>query len=760
MIKNNSDVFKPDDPLFTEDAQTILTKRYLKKDQSGQPSETVEEMIWRVASAIAAPSEKWPMERAFRSSRYSLNDFDLATEFARLMSQGVFLPNSPTLMNAGLPGGQLAACFVLPVEDNMSSIFGTLEDAAMVHKSGGGTGFSFSRLRPRGSQVGSTSGVASGPVSFMRIYDTATEQVKQGGRRRGANMGILRVDHPDIFEFVRCKSEEGHFENFNLSVGITDEFMSALESGDAFELKDPRTGEAVEKVAAHTIWDMIIENAWLRGDPGVVFLDTINRDHCVDKEIEATNPCGESPLLPYEACNLGSINLSKFVRDNASVDWEWLTDVVRLSVEFLDNVIEVSEYPVSEIKDRVKETRKIGLGVMGWADVLFNLGIPYDTAEAVVLGRKFMSHINREAWRMSKDLAKTRGSFPADVKPHFLDPESSEPIKPRNATVTSIAPTGTLSMLAGCSSGIEPLFSLSMTKTVLDGTQFYQVNPVFLDRLEKYLEQDDWLPALEDILDALGRGEKLSSMGLPEEFCRPFVTAQEIAPKDHLHMQAAFQQYVDLAVSKTINLPNSATRKDIGDIYQLAWQEGCKGVTVFRDGCRSMQVLTRGTGQAGSAEHDGPEPRSAGSPRKRPESLPGFTHKVKTGMGELYLTVNELDGQPFEVFATIGKSGRSVMAEAESIGRLVSLALRSGISVSEVVKQLRGIGGDMPVFHKKRLLLSTADAVSWILEHNYLAVTDPPAFVQPDMLCPECDAFVVREEGCLVCKSCGWTKCG
>ena len=788
----------PDDlipPVLSDTALSVLAKRYLRKDAQGHAVEDPMGMFWRVASSVAAAGRKWDGDKAAMVR---------AREFYEMMAQRLFLPNSPTLMNAGLPGGQLAACFVLPVEDSLESIFETLKSAALVHKSGGGTGFSFSRLRPRDSRVRSTSGVASGPVSFMRVYDTATEEIKQGGRRRGANMGVLRVDHPDIVEFIECKRREDRFQNFNISVALTDEFMQALQEGRAYRLIDPVSGQAAGELDAVTVWNGLVYSAWLRGDPGVIFIDEINRRHIIDEEIEATNPCGESPLLPYEACNLGSINLVRFVLDG-EVLWDALRETVSRAVIFLDNVIELSEYPVERIREKVLQTRKIGLGVMGWADMLFQLRIAYDSKEAFELAGKVMGFIQREAIHNTVALAEIRGTFSSTVKEGFWGKTR------RNATLTSIAPTGTLSMIAGCSSGIEPLYALAMTKTCLEGEDFYEVNVHFLNALEDAAKDYEDLPDTDVVFLGLNEGRSLAEMGLPEEMCRVFKTAPEIAPKDHLKMQDAFQNHVDLAVSKTINLPNSATREDVAEIYRLAYQLGCKGVTLYRDGCRSEQVLNRGrkketggrrqeagrrrqeTGDRGQEEGDTGqdqyaaeisvqsayflEPRGARgrqeeggrsqesgarlAPMKRPKKLNGFTRKVRTGLGELYLTINEFNGKPFEVFATVGKSGKSAMAKAEAVGRLVSLALRSGIEVGEVVKQIRGIAGEHPVFREKGMLLSIPDAVGWILEEYYLKDRKPEADIAPGLdACPDCDGPLVFEEGCKSCKACGWNKCG
>ncbi|WP_428563806.1 MAG: LAGLIDADG family homing endonuclease [Solidesulfovibrio sp. DCME] len=1097
-------------------AQVVLAKRYLQKGPDGAPLEDARSLFWRVAAAIAAEEAK-----------YGASPFApeaLARKFYDLMVGMRFLPNSPTLMNAGAPLGQLAACFVLPVGDSMEEIFDAVKFAALIHKSGGGTGFSFSRLRPKKSRVGSTGGVASGPVSFMRIFNTATEQVKQGGTRRGANMGILRVDHPDILEFITCKERENELQNFNISVALTERFMQAVEKGEDYDLVDPRDGRVVGQKSAAEVFALLVRKAWESGDPGIVFIDRINRDNptpalgaiestnpCVtgdtwvmtahgprqarelvgatvplvlDGEVHASTPqgffetgvkpvyrlhtregyslrltadhkvrravsetsakgaawcevrdlrpgdrvvlgdqralatwpgryglaegylvglllgdgtlkqdkavlsfwtraqaangdpfpqsgvmeaafafakaqphrsdftgwvsvagrdewrlslgalktichdlgmapghkritpevercsgefsrgllgglfdadgsvqgsrqkgvsirlaqsdlatleavqrmllrhgiaatiyrnrreagesllpdgrggrrpyavksqhelvvsgenmarfrevvgfrdedkaarletllggytrrlnretflatfesleaageemvydvqvpgenrfdacgfvahnCGEQPLLPYEACNLGSVNLSVFYDPAApdGIDWPGLTETVHLAVRFLDNVIDASIYPLDQITEMVRTNRKIGLGLMGFADLLYLLGVPYDSTEALSLAEKIMATIQAEARSASKTLAAERGPFPAYADSVY----GKRNLGPyRNATTTTIAPTGTLSIIAGCSSGIEPLFALAFSRNVMDGEKLVEANPHFVAAMKTAGAYS------ESLMEEVTRKGSIAHIGLlPDDLRQVFVTAMDIEPVWHLKMQAAFQKFTDNAVSKTVNLPGAATKEDIREIYWLAYELGCKGVTVYRDGCKSNQVLCTGDG----APADPAKPQS--KVRMRPDIVFGFTQKVKTGLGELYLTVNEIDGKPFEVFATIGKSGRSVTAKAEAIGRLVSLALRSGVDVADIVGQLKGIGGENPVFQKKGLLLSIPDAVSWVLENRYLQgrkiLDDTGNLGHP--LCPDCGGELTFEEGCHVCKGCGYTKCG
>ncbi|MEE0816194.1 MAG: vitamin B12-dependent ribonucleotide reductase, partial [Desulfovibrio fairfieldensis] len=683
-----------------------------------------------------------------------------------------FLPNSPTLMNAGTDLGQLSACFVLPVGDSIEEIFDAVKYAAMIHKSGGGTGFSFSRLRPKESRVGSTGGVASGPVSFLRIFNTATEQIKQGGTRRGANMGILRVDHPDILDFIRAKEKEGEFNNFNLSVGLTEAFMQAVEKDEHYDLRAPNTGEVVDRLRARDVFDLLVKKAWQSGDPGIVFLDRINRDNPTPDqgEIESTNPCGEQPLLPFEACNLGSINLACFYlpghNDDADpardgIDWAELRRVVHLSVRFLDNVIDASLFPLPRIAETVRKNRKIGLGVMGFADLLFELGVPYNSREGIALAERVMGFVQEEGHKASAELAKERGPFPAYPASTYAKAKKGPY---RNATVTTIAPTGTLSIIAGCSSGVEPLFALCFTRNILDGERLVEVNPYF----EAALAATGL--AGHELMDSVVAKGSIQDMDfLPAKLRKVFVTAMDIEPVWHLRMQAAFQRHTDNAVSKTVNLSNTATEQDIFDIYWLAYKEGCKGVTVYRDGCKSIQVLATGEGQkkmdgepaAPSGQVAVQTGRAQAAVRKRPDIVQGFTQKVQTGLGAMYLTVNEVGGEPFEVFATIGKSGRSITAKAEAIGRLVSLALRSGVHVRDVVAQIKGIGGEHPVFRGKGLLLSIPDAIAWVLEKRYLKdehigeVNDLEA-----QRCPECNEPLVFQEGCLICPACGFSRCG
>jgi ribonucleoside-diphosphate reductase alpha chain len=747
-IKLEGSFFLKEKIHLSENAYTVLKTRYLKKDSNGNVVETPEQMFKRVAHHIALAEKKYGDETSIEK---------VEEKFYRMMTEFRFLPNSPTLMNAGRHLGQLAACFVLPVEDSMDAIFDSLKNAALIHKSGGGTGFSFSRLRPVRSRVGTTGGVASGPISFMKIFNTATEQVKQGGTRRGANMGILRVDHPDIMEFIYCKRDNKELNNFNISVGVTDKFMQALKTGSNYDLIDPRDNRKADEMSSTEVYNALLTQAWQNGDPGIIFLDRINRDNPTPElgEIESTNPCGEQPLLPMEACNLGSINLAKYVIENQEdpkIDYEGLKELVWWSVRFLDNTIDMSKYPLPEIDAMVKGNRKIGLGIMGFADMLYQLKIPYNSEKALETAEEIMSFIQKESHEASKFLAEERGVFENFNYSIFKDQENK---KYRNATATTIAPTGTLSILAGCSSGIEPLFALSFVRRVMDNNILAEVNPYF-ETIAK--ERGFYSDELMDVIAKMGSIHGLKQ--IPEDIRDVFVTAHDVSPEWHIRMQAAFQKHTDNAVSKTVNLPMDATIEDVRKVYNTAYELGCKGVTIYRDGSKENQVLSF------SDKENGKNVLGAADIRERPETLEGFTTKMMTGVGNLYVTVTELDGRPFEVFATIGKSGRSTTAKAEAIGRLVSLALRSGIELEKIVKQLEGIGGEYPIFQKDGLVLSIPDAIGRILRNRYLngKVKTGTASKSSNTLlgekCPECGQTITFEEGCMTCHFCGYSKCG
>jgi len=745
-VRLDKSIFIKEGLFLSDNARRVLERRYLRKDSKGTVVETPEQMFRRVASHIAKAEKKYgdasqveKMEEIFHS---------MTTEFK-------FLPNSPTLMNAGREMGQLAACFVLPVEDSMEGIFDCLKNAALIHKSGGGTGFSFSRLRPKNSRVGTTGGVASGPVSFMRIFNTATEQVKQGGTRRGANMGILQVDHPDIVEFIYCKKNDKELNNFNISVAVTDTFMEAIKNKSSYALIDPRDNGAVGELDAAEVYYDLVKQAWENGDPGIIFLDRVNEDNPTPSlgKIESTNPCGEQPLLPLEACNLGSINLAKFVTENReepTIDYEGLKETVWWSVRFLDNTIDMSRYPLPEIDEMVKGNRKIGLGVMGFSDMLYEMNIPYNSEMALMIAEDVMSFINRESHEASKSLAEERGVFGNFDKSIYKD---GEDCRFRNATTTTIAPTGTLSIIAGCSSGIEPLFALSFKRTVMDNDELLEVNPCF-ERVAR--EKGFYTPELMDMIAQKGSISHIEE--IPEDVRKVFVTAHDVEPEWHIRMQAAFQKHTDNAVSKTVNLPRDATVNDVLKVYDLAYQLGCKGVTIYRDGSKENQVLS-------FTDKGSQNDTFLTAVEDRPDTLEGFTTKMMTGMGNLYVTVSEYNGRPFEVFATIGKSGRSTTAKTEAIGRLVSLILRSGVHVEKIVEQLKGIGGEHPVFQKDGLILSIPDAIGRILEKRYLQDQEHHGCRKYEkslsgVTCPECGQKISFEEGCMICHFCGFTKCG
>ncbi|NOZ69726.1 MAG: vitamin B12-dependent ribonucleotide reductase [Deferribacteres bacterium] len=740
---------------LTPSALKVLEKRYLKKDEDGTVVETPEEMFRRVAKSVAL------VELNHGKSEAEVGYIE--EKFYNLMTSLRFLPNSPTLMNAGRRLGQLSACFVLPVEDSMDSIFGAVKNAALIHKSGGGTGFSFSNLRPKGDIVGSTKGVSSGPISFMTVFDAATEAIKQGGTRRGANMGILRVDHPDILEFISAKDNNARLNNFNLSVALTDVFMKAIERDEEYDLVNPHTGKTVRRLKAREVFNLIVNHAWKNGEPGIIFIDRINRDNPTPSagQIESTNPCGEQPLLPYESCNLGSINLSKFVRPGGSIDWDSLRETVHNSVHFLDNVIVINKYPLKKIEEATKANRKIGLGVMGWADMLIKLGIPYNSDEASRLATEVMGFIQTESKKFSSVLALERGDFPNYEKSIYKGR-----MRLRNATTTTIAPTGTLSIIAGCSSGIEPLFAVAFVRNVLEGTKLYEVNPLF-EKVAK--ERGFWSKELVERIAEKGSVKDIEEV--PEDVKRVFVTAHDISPLDHIRMQAAFQKHVDNAVSKTVNFPNDASPKDVEDVYFLAYGLGCKGVTVYRDGSRKNQVLSTGKTDAQDKRQDAAAapPVQKITPRKRPEVIKGTTRLMKTGCGNLYVTINEdEDGNLFELFTQMGKAGGCAASQSEAIGRLISLALRSNIEPIEIEKQLKGISCHSPAWARGGKIASCSDAISKAIE-RYLERgnksngngSHPPRKEKVMFYgaCPDCGGSVEHEGGCAVCRDCGYTRC-
>ncbi len=727
--------------ILSNSAKTVLEKRYLTK-QDGQIIETPKEMIRRVAKNISA------YDKNYGASKEDIKKSE--EEFFTLMWSQKFMPNSPTLMNAGKDLQQLSACFVLPIEDSMESIFDAVKNAALIHKSGGGTGFSFSKLRPANSTVRSTGGVASGPVSFMKVFNASTEAVKQGGVRRGANMAILRVDHPDIDLFIDCKKDNNELTNFNISVGITEEFMNALEENSTYNIVDPKTNKVVMEKDAKEIWEKIVDGAWRNGEPGVVFLDRINESNPTPElgEIESTNPCGEQPLLPFESCNLGSINFAKFVKDG-EVQWDEMAKDIHTAIHFLDNVIDANNYPLKKIEEITKGNRKIGLGVMGFADLLLALEIPYNSDKAVALAEKLMKFVNDEARKKSKELAEVRGSFPNIDQSIF---KNNKPM--RHATVTTIAPTGSISIISGCSSGIEPIFAFSFVRNILDDDKLIEVHPAF----EELIKEKGYYST--DLMEKVAEAGGVKTTELPASMKKYLVTAHDVTPYWHMRIQAAFQKHVDNAVSKTVNFPNEATLEDVAEVYILAYQHGCKGVTIYRDGSRDAQVLSAGTKSS--------EPvltiDSKIIPRARPEETFGNTKKYLIGgCGKLYVTVNQDEDGICEVFTNTGSEGCEAMAEA--LARIISISIRSGIDIDEILGQLKGIRCIGCIIDDDTEVLSCPDAIAQSIEkvvkgYNefQLDFIGGPRTVE---ICPEedCGGLIVYQDGCYICRNCGFTKC-
>jgi ribonucleoside-diphosphate reductase alpha chain len=764
---------------YSQNALRVLEKRYLTKDEKGNIIETVEEMFKRVANHIAQADLIYDKNADIS---------ELEDRFYSVMEGLEFLPNSPTLMNAGRKLGQLSACFVLPIEDSMEGIFDAIKNAAIIHKSGGGTGFSFSRLRPKGATVASTGGVASGPVSFMKVFNAATEAVKQGGTRRGANMGILRIDHPDILEFIKCKKENTEITNFNISVGITEEFMKAVQNGEEYELIDPHSKRIAGKLNARSVFRLIVDMSWKNGEPGIVFLDRLNKANPTPLlgEIESTNPCGEQPLLPYESCNLGSINLAKMVRyENKEpyIDYEHLKDIVYLAIHFLDNVIDVNNYPLDEIKNMTMRTRKIGLGVMGFADMLIKLNVPYNSEEGVKIGQEVMRFIDEKSKEMSAILADKRGTFP-DYDDSIY---KNKGIKLRNATTTTIAPTGTISIIAGVSSGVEPLFAISYFRNVMDKEKLIEVHPVF-EGIAK--ERGFYSNELMDKIAQLGSIQKVAE--IPKNIKEIFVTAHDISPIWHIRMQAAFQKYVDNAVSKTVNFRHEATKEEVEEVFKLAYRLGCKGVTIYRDGSREGQVLNIGTidNEKQNATLD-----QCLIPRSRPAITTGLTEKVKIGCGNLYITANYDEKGICEVITNLGRAG-GCPSQSEATSRIISIALRSGVKVEAIIEQLRGIRCHSTLSQRAKgnqeiKVLSCPDAIARTLEKlmdmggngrepnvsdvalelektagynrdkegNIIEKKSDFNVFEGEKLCEECGAVMCHENGCIICKNCGFSKC-
>ncbi|MEA2642281.1 MAG: ribonucleoside-diphosphate reductase alpha chain [Chloroflexota bacterium] len=808
------------EPILTRNAETVLERRYLHHNDRGEPLETLGGSFWRVAVEVAQGSSAWADAAEVEQ---------LARDYYTMMARLDFLPNSPTLMNAGKRNGlQYSACYVLPVPDSMEGIFETNKRTALIHKSGGGTGFSFSRLRPVGDLVGSTGGVASGPISFLEVYNASTESVKQGGTRRGANMGILRVDHPDILDFIHCKRDlnernqlaydavadslsttkrdalrrallEYQISNFNISVGVTDRFMEAVANDDEYDLIQPRTGTVVGHLRAREVFDDMTRCAWETGDPGVVFLDRINAGPAnpvpAMGPIEATNPCGEQPLYPNEACNLGSLNLCHFIKAPGTnghangngnghsnghsapardrIDWDAMEHTIRLTVHFLDDVITVNPYPDALIDEAVKSNRRIGLGVMGWADLLVMLGIPYDSEEALGLGDEMMSFINRIGHDESERLAEVRGPFPNWYRSIYKD---GKPL--RNSTVTTIAPTGTISIIAGCSSGIEPLFALVFDRRgSLDGQLSLETNPMFgeIARREGF-----WTDDLARDVRERGTVRELSAV--PAKWQQVFATAHDIGLEWHVRMQATWQRSTDNAVSKTINLPHDAVVADVDRAYRLAYETGCNGITVYRDGAKEG-VLHVGTVSLPANPTGGDEAEIA----PRPRALQGVTYQIEAPLGTAYVTINHDElGEPLEVFVNQGKAGSDIAPLSEAIGKLSTLLLRVPSTMPprtrmrEMISKLRGIGGTTSVGFGPDRTRSLPDALARVLEQHLThldaqasqlttplsqlsATAGPKAGTKVMQLsgtfCPDCGMALVHEEGCDKCFTCGYSRC-
>jgi ribonucleoside-diphosphate reductase alpha chain len=733
---------------LSKNALNLLEKRYLKRGESGEVIENPQELFVRVAENIAMAEDS------------ETDAIRWAREFYQIMTELDFLPNSPTLMNAGNDLQQLSACFVLPVEDSMEGIFNAVRDAALIHKSGGGTGFSFSNLRPEGDVVQSTGGISSGSISFMQVFNQATNTVKQGGKRRGANMGMLSVHHPDILDFIKCKGElndtneeiyesvieadedidkdllkrkllDTQISNFNLSIAVTEEFMDALKRDDWYSIINPRTDEKEDELFAPEIFDLITEYAHKNGEPGLIFIDKVNQKHPINEKIDATNPCGEQPLLPFEACNLGSINLSNFV-ENGKVNCQRLEKIVEIATRFLDNVITMNNYPIDKIEEKVKANRKIGLGVMGFHEMLIKLGIRYDSEEGIEKARDVMRFINITAHNYSQELAKERGEFP-----NFDNSDYDKPI--RNATLTTIAPTGSIGFIAGTSGGIEPFFSFEYSHTDADGNV-------------SMFEYDFTEEADDDVL----------------------VTAMDIEPKWHIGIQSAFQEFIDNAVSKTINFSNKATIEDIKGAYQMAYDSACKGLTVYRDGSKTSQVLSTDSDE--DKKKNNVELKETIHPNEMPTHIPGDTFRYETGCGKIYLTLNrDENGEPIETFINTGSEGGCVVM-TESVSRLVSLGLRSGIEINEIIEQLKSTNTCPSFMYKKGngedlKGRSCPDLVGRILSEASKHYQDSQIATQnesnnltlnntdKDKKCPECGSDLKYAEGCHSCKVCGYSSC-
>jgi ribonucleoside-diphosphate reductase alpha chain len=829
---------KLNDPELSENAWYIGKTRYARRDKSGKPIESPKEMFWRVAYNIATA------ERLYGGNEKK--HLSTAAEFYKVMATRKFLPNTPTLLNTGKPNQQLSACFVLPVPDSLDEILQTAGDMAMIHKSGGGTGFSFSRLRPKNDVLSTSGGSTTGPISFMQMYNDITSAIRQGGVRRGANMGILNYNHPDILLFAIYKLDEFSLTNFNISVTTAKEFFDQIkidktlldndyekefdfdaliaEAREAHQTRDldlknlrldtvvkkltewceektpgygyalinPRNGQETGRLNAKKVFDLITRFAWQYGDPGMIFMDRINSSRANPTpnlgQIEATNPCGEQPLLPYDACTLGSINLALFVK-NGDIDWDGLRKTTHTAVHFLDNVLDMNQYPIEKVRETVTKIRRIGLGIMGFADALLIMNIGYNTDEGVAIAEKVMKFIQEESDNASCELAVKRGTFPAFPGSIYDKPGE---IKPRNGARTTIAPTGTISMLGDTSSGCEPLFALTYAKNTIEGKRMFQSSPYFIAALkERGLYSEELLEKMQ-----ANRGSIQNIDSIPNDIKKVFVTSGDISPEWHLKIQAAFQKYVDNAISKTINFNNDATIEDVRNAYLTAHETGCRGITIYRDGSREKQVLEVKKESSVSyfdklagtkaKEEVVEEPVINDAPitlKPRPNVLSGRTHQVMTPLGKAFICINEdADGNIFEVFINVGRAGSDITADAEAIGRLISLTFRIPSDYSseqvaqKVISKLRGIGGSSSTGFGPDRVRSLADAVAKAMEHHQATKVKPentdqpknetiplwtaPKSNQPADMCPECGSASLRFiEGCQKCELCGFSKC-
>ena len=792
---------------FSENALKMMKKRYLAEREDGT-QETPADMFLRAANDLAKQEEKHGKKEKFIDK--------VAQDFLSIMSSKEYTPAGRTLTNAGSDTPLIANCIVLPIHDSMESVFQTLKDAALLQQAGSGLGFDLSEMRPADFPTKKSRGKASGPVSFLRVYDAAFATIKQQGRH-GANMAMMRVDHPDVLDFISCKETEGDIRNFNISITMTDEFMEQLEKNPDKQWMCTFKGKKLKphKVSRHAngavssvedidisvkeLFDMLVDHAWLNGEPGIAFIDTINRTNPLPDmgPIQASNPCGEQFLHAYDNCNLGSLNLAAFVKQK-KVDYKRLKFATRTAVRLMDNVIDKFDFPVEAVTDLAKKNRRIGLGIMGFADMLYQMGVQYQSEQGIAAAEKVMGFINKEAYLMSQELAKEKGEFLNYQKSVFAKKKSLHAKaqewgigkKMRNAALTTVAPTGSISMMFDTSSGIEPNFALAYIKQDKDGQQYQYFNSHFKKALDGY----KFSPKVQEkiLKEVIDKGSIQHLKDLPKVLRDTFVVAMDIPGLDHMKMQAAFQRNVDNSISKTVNFPNEATKEEIADTFMQAWKMGCKACTVYRDGSRVIQILNVGSGDNIIAPTETPGKEIAplsltaqmGKKRPRPEIMNGSTYRIKTGYGKLYVTVNNDEkGVPFEVFATIGKSGGFFQEQSEAICRLISLALRSGVAAGEVSGDLKGIRGPMPVFTDKGTVLSLPDALGKILEQHVTITGQVEEVIsrpeKQEVLpfadttgantevadfgfmpgCPDCGTQLLMQEGCISCKSCGFSRC-